>query len=402
MLFGLRKSSETVNGLKPFWVVCVTHMFVEVYYLTQVALIPVFISEFNLSLLEASLVATVPGIVQLLANLPSGLITGRFTTKQLLFTSMVTEGLAALLVSKAMNFWILLLGISAMRLCSPIYHISGLSYISQIIEREKMNRSMGFHNALGSFGSAIGLIILSIFLSTEGWRWSYVFWALPMLIWGFVILRSGELEIRSSDGDEFGKIPRYSRLPSSAFLIFLVATGLRAVGYSGAQTYMAVYLVGTRGFSESAASLIFGFGTFAGIIGSLNGGYLGEKVGAKKALSLAIICSAISLFVLGLLSQRHLLVVAYLAYAFFSSSIWSPMNSLVADITPKEGRGMSYSVYFFTEGLVVSVTPTIAATLIGLSEIWFVFPFSVAFFTSSLIVLQFLSCSTKTSTIEEV
>ena len=61
-----------MTGMKPFWAVSLTHMFVEVYYLTQVALIPTFIREFNLSLLETSLVATVPSFIQLLANLPSG------------------------------------------------------------------------------------------------------------------------------------------------------------------------------------------------------------------------------------------------------------------------------------------------------------------------------------------
>ncbi|MGQ9514476.1 MAG: hypothetical protein ACUVTL_05440 [Thermoproteota archaeon] len=81
-----------MNKLKPFWVVCVTHMFVEVYYLTQVALIPVFIEEFKPSLLEASFVATIPGLVQLLANLHSGFMVERFTAEQLLFTSMAAEG----------------------------------------------------------------------------------------------------------------------------------------------------------------------------------------------------------------------------------------------------------------------------------------------------------------------
>jgi len=382
--------------MKPFWMVCVTHMFVEVYFLTQVALIPVFMREFSLTLIESSLVATFPSLVQLLANLPSGFMAERFSTRQLLFTSMVTEGLSALLVSQTDNFWMLVLGVSAMRLCSPIYHISGLSWISHLVERERMNRSMGFHNALGSFGSAIGLVVLSVFLSTIGWRWIYVFWAVPILVWGFIVLRSSQLATKASGYDRAEKEIGLDRLPlvlSASFLILLAAIGFRGIGHTGSLTYMTTYLVEARDFTESAASLIFGLGTFMGIAGSLNGGYLGEKIGAKKALSLAILGSIISLSVLGLMAQVYLLMLVYLIYVFFSSSVWSPINAIVAHITPRTGRGLSFSIYFLTEGLVVSITPTLAAAVIGSLEIWYIFPFSIIFLTIGLIALQFLSYS---------
>jgi MFS family permease len=382
--------------MKPFWMVCVTHMFVEVYFLTQVALIPVFIREFGLSLVESSLVATVPSLVQLSANLPSGFMAERFNSRQLLFISMVTEGLSALLVSQTQSFWMLVLGVSAMRLCSPIYHISGLSRISQLVDRERMSRSMGYHNALGSFGAAIGLVVLSVFLSTIGWRWVYVFWAFPILIWGFIVLMSSQLGTKISEDGRTERRRMRDRLPSvlsTTFLILLAAIGFRGVGYTGSTTYMTTYLVETRDFSESMASLIFGLGTFMGIVGSLNGGYLGEKIGAKKALSLAILGSVISLSVMGLMAEVYLLMLVYLVYVFFSSSVWSPINAIVAHITPRTGRGLSFSLYFLVEGLVVSITPTLAAVVIGSLEIWYIFPFSIIFLTIGLVVLQFLNYS---------
>ncbi len=156
---------------------------------------------------------------------------------------------------------------------------------------------------------------------------------------------------------------------------------------------MTTYLVEARDFTESTASLIFGLGTFMGIAGSLNGGYLGEKIGAKKAFSLAVLGSIVSLSVLGLVAQVYLLMLVYLVYVFFSSSVWSPINALVAHITPGTGRGLSFSVYFLTEGLVVSITPTLAAAVIGSLEIWYIFPFSIIFLTIGLIVLQLLDYS---------
>ncbi|MDH5745700.1 MAG: MFS transporter [Candidatus Bathyarchaeota archaeon] len=378
---------------KPLWMICVTHMFLETYLLVQVALIPVITREFQLSLLEASLVATVPSLFTLLMNIPSGFLADRFSTNHLLFASMLIEGLSALLISQTYNFWMLVLGVSLMKIASRIYHISGLSQISRFAKPERMGRSIGFQNALGSLGSAAGVVSLAVFLSTLGWRWSYLFWAFPILIWGFILLRSPQLKTKPTDKTEIEKQERLMKLSlifSAPLLIFLVAIGIREVGSTGISTFMTTYFVSTRGLSESTASLIFGLGPFMGIVGSLAGGYMTERTGAKKALSWAVLGCVVSLSILSLMTHVYLLVLVYLVYALFSNSLWSPMNTIVAAITPESERGLSYSIYFFTEGLIASFTPTLVAGVIELSDVWFVFPFSIIFMIMGLIILQLL------------
>lgn len=379
---------------KPLQMICVTHMFIEVYLLMQVALIPVIIREFQLSLLEASLVATVPSFVALLTNIPSGFLADRFSTNHLLFASMLTEGLSGLLISQTNNFWILVLEVSFLRISSPLYHISGLSQISRFAKQEKISRSIGFHNALGNLGTAAGLISLTVFLSTLGWRWTYLFWSVPIQAWGFIVLTSSQLRtkrVEKTASERRGRSTRLSLLFSSGFLILLAVIGVREVGNTGISTFMTTYFVGTRGLSEAAASFVFGLGPFMGIVGSVSGGYLSERMGAKKALSWVILGGAVSLFALSLASQLYLLVIIYLLYDFFGSAVWSPMNTIVANITPQTERGLGYSVYFFMEGLLASITPTLAAGVIELTDVWFVFPFSVIFFIASVVVLQFLA-----------
>jgi len=390
---------------KPIWIICVTHMFLELYLLIQASLIPVIIREFQLSLLEASLVVTVPSLVQLSMNIPSGFFADRLSTNHLLFVSMLIEGVSALIVSQTNTFWALVLGVSLMRIASPLYHISGLSQISRVAKSEQMGRSIGFHNAFGSLGSAIGVISLAIFLSTTlGWRWTYLFWAIPILIWGFTILMSPQLKtcrFEKTDNKNNANVNGLRRLYlifSSGLLIFLIAIGFREVGNTGSSTFMTTYFVETRNLSESTASLIFGLGPFVGIIGALSGGYLGERIGAKKALNLNIIFCVISLSILSLMSQIYLLIPVYLFYAFFSNAVWAPMNLIVANSTAVTERGLSFSAYFFTEGLIASIAPILAAGIIELSDVWFVFPFSIAFMFTSLIILQFLPSHKKKAT----
>jgi len=379
---------------KPLQMICITHMFIEIYLLMQVALIPVIIREFQLNPLEASLIATVPNFVALLMNIPSGFLADRFSANHLLFASMVIEGFPGLLISQTNNFWVLVLEVSLLKISSPLYHISGLSQISRLAKQERISRSIGFHNALGNLGAAAGLISLTVFLSTIGWRWTYLFWSVPIQAWGLIILTSSQLRskrVEKTEGQNRGGLKRLSLIFSSGLLILLTVIGIREVGNTGSSTFMTTYFVNTRGLPEATASLIFGLGPFIGIVGSVGSGYLCERIGAKKALSWAILGGAISLFTLSLASELYLLIIIYLLYDFFGSAVWSPMNTIVANITPKTERGLSYSVYFFAEGLLASVAPTLAAGVIVLTDVWFVLPYSVIFLLASVAILQFLA-----------
>lgn len=394
LFLGLQRIVWRVNGMeKPLWMIYITHMFLEVYFLTQVALIPVITREFQLSLLEASLVASVPSLVALLMNIPSGFLADRFSTNHLLFSSMLTEGFSALLISQTNSFWMLILGVSLMKIASPVYHISGLSQISRFVKAERMGRAVGFHNALGSLGSAAGVFSLAVFLATLGWRWSYLFWAFPILFWGLLVLKSPQLKTKRIEKTRIEKqdgLLKLSLVFSAPLLVFLVAIGFKQIGSTGISTFMTTYFVNTRGLSEFVASLIFGLGPFMGIVGSLGGGYLTERAGAKKAFSWGLLGCVLSLSILSLMAQVYLLILVYLVYAFFSNCLWSPMNTIVAAITPESERGLSYSIYFLTEGLIAFFSPTLAGGIIELSDVWFVFPFSIISMILGLIIIHFL------------
>ncbi|MDH5783499.1 MAG: hypothetical protein OEZ35_07550, partial [Candidatus Bathyarchaeota archaeon] len=98
---------------------------------------------------------------------------------------------------------------------------------------------------------------------------------------------------------------------------------------------------------------------------------------------------AITLSMLSLTSELHFVILSYILYAFFTSTIWSPINTIVANITPVAQRGFSYSLYFFTEGLIASIAPALAAGVIELTDVWFVIPFSIIFLITSVVMLQF-------------
>ena len=369
-------------------------MFIEVFYLTQVALIPVIIEEFHLNLVEASLVATIPSLAGLLTNIPSGFLADRLSANRVLFASMTIEGISLLVVSQTRNFWMFVLALCFTRISDRLYHSSGLSTVTRVADQNQLNMALGVHNAFGNLGSAMGVLSLAAFLSILGWRWVYIFWAGPILAWAAIVLTSLDLKStglgRTEGIRETPLFRSISQILCYAFSIFLIAMIVREIGSTAVSTFMTTYFVTTIGLSESLASAIFGVGPIMGIMGALAGGYLGHRVGSRKALSLTILGAVISLSLLAFMRELYLVTVVYLVYAFFTYTVWSPITAIIAETTPSTARGLGYSVYFVAEGLVMSLTPVVAATVIEFSQIWMIFPFSIAFFLASIVIMQLL------------
>ena len=367
-------------------------MLIEVFYFTQAALIPVMIQEFHVSLLEASLVITVPSGVALLAYIPSGLLADRLSANQLLFASMAIEGISIIIASQAANFWFLVAALCFTCIARPLYHASGVTQISRITKMEELNMAMGVHNALGDLGTAAGVSSLAFFLSFLSWRWAYAFWAVPVLFWSVVVLTSSQLKYRQVKMHDPGvrDSGRLSIVLFSAFMVFLVFVGVRELGATAVSALTTTYLVTRLDVPLATASLIFGLGASVGIVGDLASGYLGQKMGARRALSWIMLCCIILLFALTYISQIFVFSALYLAYSFFDTAVWSPMHSLVSEITPEETRGLSYSVYFFAHTSMFSLAPILAASFIQLSSISILFPFGTAFLVMGLLILLFL------------
>ncbi|RLI23426.1 hypothetical protein DRO47_00605 [Candidatus Bathyarchaeota archaeon] len=367
-----------------------THMFVEVFLFVHLALIPTFIKEFNLNLFQASLIATIPNLVILLSYMPAGLLVDKIGAKPMLLISMLLEGAAALCISQLRDYLPLILAVSLIKVSSPIYHTSGLSAISKMSTSNSTGKVMGFHNALGSLGSAFGLLSLSILGGTLGWRSVYLLWPIPILMWCLPILKSevGKPE-RSPDKDR-GEKTFFRDLKSVltfSFTLFLLIVALRNFGASVISTFMTTYLVELRNFSQEDASMIFALGPLTGILSSLVSGYLCSKLGDTETLLLMVVGSILSLFPLALTRGLVLLMLCYFVYSFFNNGVWSPIGSLVAALTPSSKRGLGYSSYFLIGSVASTIQPTITAIIIGYTSLNVIFPIAIGILTACAALL---------------
>lgn len=374
----------------------ITHSFLHVFTFMHVALLPVFIKEFKLSIFESGLLVSIPLVLTVSISIPYGVITDKIGHRRLMIASLLLSGLAGLAISQAEDFPTLLLTLVLVPLSSTLYHPPALSIVSELYPQNLRNRALGIHGAGGTSGVAIGPITLGLVMETFGWRFTYLVWAFPVLLSSIFLLKlpkpSGmtrQKMVQKAD-PESQPLTHYSNALRYGYIMLLIAMSIKGFGDQSVSTFMTTYLVSSRGVAESMASIVFGLNPLLGILGSLSGGYLADRVGGKRWMTLAYIASVIVLAGI-YLGPLEALIIIYLAGGYFGGSTMGPSSSLAAEFSPAQRRGLAYAVFMLPFSLVGAIAPMIAAKIIeSYNEISALFPFAICLSLASILALQLL------------
>lgn len=381
---------EDANKI-PFSSASLTHLLIEVFLLMHVAILPLLMREFDLSIVQAGLIVTLPNLVRITLNFPMGIVADKVNPRYLLSLSSLLSGLGALLISQTTSITFLVLGLCLLMTSVSMYHPPGMSLISKTFSEKKLTKMMGIHGASGNIGQALGIFSLSVSMSIFGWRYSYLVWAIPLLIWGALLITLfSDAQFKSRDKvktnndeatTEQTSIQDWREgfrhlLKTRNFLVVLLVMSLFGLGYYGVLSFTTTFFVQVRGLSEELAALFFGIVPVVGIIGSLSGGYVGQKVGNRNFLALTFMGLAVSLLSLTFSPWIVVIIFAFLFFRWLSSSVWPSSSALIQNFSPQKSRGMAYSTYYGLAQIFGALSPFMMSIVIENSN--FICSFMVA------------------------
>ncbi|MCX6656875.1 MAG: MFS transporter, partial [Candidatus Bathyarchaeota archaeon] len=133
-----------------------THFLIHVLSQLLPAVLPVIRSEMGLTLTEASLLISIPLMVQVFFYLPVGFVSVQHGVL-LLTLSLVLTAAGAVVIPFAGSYGIILLGFGLLGLGQTMYHPPALK-VAGDTESKNLGLAMGVQMAGGSLGSAVGPI----------------------------------------------------------------------------------------------------------------------------------------------------------------------------------------------------------------------------------------------------
>jgi len=372
---------------------CASHTLLHVYTNLPLALLPILISEYGLSILIASIIVSIPRVFSLVFSVPSGLLADRLGHTKLISFSLFLLVFAASLILLFPNVETIVLGFSLTALASTFYHPPALSATSNISPSDFLSRGLGFHGASGTLGISLGPITLGLILNWLGWRYAYLIWIVPIFViavTAFFVNIDEPLQRGHDERKGEGLTTPLKDVLSVTFLSFLLLVLFRSAAGGTISTYLTTYLTESKGLDASLASIIFGLSPLIGLISVIIGGYAGDKLGWKRSYTLIVSTVTITLFFMFVSTSTIQTVLFYLVYGFFNIMTMPITGSLVAKIIPQKSRGTAYSLQFIPMSIIGIVMPIILGMLISLLEIWVIFPIAIAFYIIVLIITQIL------------
>jgi len=319
------------------------HGFNHSYWVILPPLLPIIISEFEISTLKAGLLASAFFLPYAAFQLPVGYIADRADRRLLIGLGLLLSATGTTLTGFAPNYGALLLLQALAGLGGATYHPAALALIAHFFPSEERGRATGFHGISTNLSFFITPVAV-IYMAAWGWRTPFLIFGLLGAAVSAVFL----LLIGRQAGSTITERREGMRalLRSSSFLRLAGISSSIAVVDRGIVTFLPLFFTVVYGFGVISAGQALALFFLSGLAGQLLGGYLTDRIDRKLLLAilLTVIGSATVALALAPSPLLALLMLATLAVAIFSSF---PLTETVATtLFPATSRASGLGVYF--------------------------------------------------------
>ena len=316
--------------------------------------------EFHFTDFAAGSLATAFTLVYAITALPFGTWADRGIRKNVVAVSVGLWSIATMLTGLATNFATLFLARAAVGVGEGGYYPAGTSLLIDYYPRDRRAWILGLWNVGASIGVAVGFAIGGVVSGSIGWRWAFYFTVIPGLICTVLAYRMREPKRGASD-------PAGSVREGAAPIPFKVAVrsilAIRSMRYALAAQTLNFFVLGAAvlwfpsllerrfGVSSGTAGLLSGgVLVLAGIIGTLGGGWLADKLitrypSARLLVTAVAFILTAPLLVIALSVPTLGLCIPFLFLSgMFLQAYNGPMSALMQDVVPIRLRASAVAV----------------------------------------------------------
>ncbi len=348
----------------------ISHMLNDAVPLIQIALLPVFIKEFELTVFQAGLMVSIPFICSTVSLLFAGLLADKISHINQMAIALTLMGFSSIMIGFTSEITPLVVLLSLILVGNSIFHPAGFSLSSKVLKSKRRTTALGFFNAGGIMGFAVGPFSVGALLGLFEWRIIYFFWtAVIFADVGYLLTLKTTKKLKSEAGaqtlivQEKTHKPRFRAVLTLPFMALLSVIGLDWMGRHIIITYLTSFLVFDKNFTIQMASVFLGLISVVGLIGGPLGGFLADRFGVLKWFMVCIGSLVVCIYMLLVSPHIWYLAAVALIYGFFAAGEMASGSSLVSNYVHVTRRGLGYSLYFLSINGVSAIAPLIGGLI---------------------------------------
>lgn len=357
---------ETMNkGLKNIVFLGLVSCFADISSEMVYPIIPLYLTV----VLGATpaLVGVIEGIAESIASLLkvfSGYVSDRFQKKKAIAFSGYATGVLYKLALIFAGSWVGILTARVIdRFGKGIRTAPRDVMVAESADKASMGKSFGVHKMLDMAGSAFGILLSFILLTTMGegsYKTIFIISVIPILIalFMFVFIKEPKGKGTIVEREHFWK--NIKNLDGQLKL-YLAVTFLFTLGNSSNSfLLLRAYDVG---FSSSTAILLYFIYNITASSLAIPCGKLSDRIGRKIVLVAGYIIFSLVYFSFAVCSNKIFMILIFIIYGIYTAMTAGVERAFISEIAPKELKGTMLGLHSTLAGLALLPASVIAGLL---------------------------------------
>jgi FSR family fosmidomycin resistance protein-like MFS transporter len=306
-------------------ILTLSHLSMDLTGTALPAMMPFFKNTLHLSYTAVGTVIMVSHLTSSVIQPLFGYLSDRMEIKRLLPLSVILTYLGFSFVGLAPSFPILLILVTISGMGIAVYHPEGMKIVHYLTGSRKAV-GMSFFQVGGNLGLALGPLLVTYALELANLPGTLLFLIIGIPIFGILVFLDKELTfpMKSEKADLPKKDVTVSPATepgawrSMSLLVFAVT--MRSWAHMGIVTFVPFYYIQVlKGDAITAGRLVFVF-LMGGVVGTLLGAVIAEKIGHKILFCLSMVFTVPLLFLLLKVSGIWLFIILFLSGLVLISS----------------------------------------------------------------------------------
>jgi NNP family nitrate/nitrite transporter-like MFS transporter len=274
--------------------------------------------------------------------LVTGVVSSRINHRRTILLSTTALGVVLLTMSGSTSMAGIRVGLVLLGTSAGLYLPSGMSTITEEIPRKHWGKAIAFHELGPNFGFVGAPLIAEAVLKITSWRGVLAVMGALAILAGVLFQVFGRGGSYRSDPPNFGAMRQLLRDSSLwiAALLFAVAVGLSM----GLYAMMPLFLVSEIGMELGLANTIVGLSRASGIVMIFLAGFVTDRIGHRRALTIIFFAMGILTLLLGLIHGPTATPVLVFLQPTAVACFFPTAFSMVSQVFPANVRGLAVSI----------------------------------------------------------
>jgi len=265
----------------------------------------------------------------------------------------------------------LFLGLLFFAIANFCYQIAAIFYnalLPQVSDKGRLGRISGYGTALGYCGTIAGLLLVRPIVLKYGRQAAFIPTAVLFILFSlpcFLFVKDRavnkkdkfELQIRETfrkTKETFVHIRGYPGLFN-----FLIASFMALNAINSIIIFMSVYTKKVIGFTDTEITNFYIVSTIFAILGSFITGFITDRLGSKRTLSIVLGLWCISVFLAAMSFSKTVFWIVGPLTGICLGATWTSARALVVDLSPPQMVGEVFGFYGLTGRSAAIIGPLI-------------------------------------------